>query len=137
MADQTVNYFDLQYFDRFDAITGALQAKLSEKGVNIVGTLEGGPGFALFLDKKADRMAIKSVSENGIQITARGKGAKPSWLSCSSFIREIELRGGAIPQVVDLVLDQKNGAYFGALKKEAGAPEGDTKGPKRVGGGNS
>lgn len=133
MGDQGVNFFDLQYFDRFDALTGALQAKLSEKGLSIIGTLDGGPGFALFLDKKADRMAIKSVPENGLQISTKGKGNKPNWLTCSSFIREIELRGGLIPQTIDLVFDQKNGAYFGTLKKEVGIQEGNAKGPKRVG----
>jgi hypothetical protein len=103
---------ELKLFDRFDARTGQLSAKIGAMGICLQGPFEPGAKYALFLNKAGNLFAMQEDPQNGLELKRSGKSAKK--FCCSRLVRAMIERGADIPQTVDFEL--KDGVYTARLK---------------------
>ena len=101
---------DFKYFDRFDANTGMLQAKIGTTGISVTGPIEAGEKYAIFLNKAGNIMAMRP-DPAGFEIRTIGRGKR---MICIPVINAMKKRDVIFPQTTDLV--QQDDAYIARLK---------------------
>lgn len=125
---------DLQYMDRFDTESGALQIKINTTGVFFTGLGEKIPGrrVALYAGKPASSYLIIAATEDekGYEIKASARGAR---CCCSRFVSALIERGVELPQTADLSWDDRAGAYVAELRLITTKGNGEEP-PRRKGG---
>jgi len=117
MDNQVVTTVDLQYFERFDSTTSAMQIKIGTRQISLIGPFEAGRKYALYLNSPGSIIVLQE-DPLGVELKQQGRNAKTLYVS--KLLQILKERGVMIPQTADFQKQEQptgqHPLYIGRLK---------------------